>query len=579
MSLILHDSPEILSFKFRNLNEPKDVAELLNVKYGDLIYYLYRLDMRSQYKTFEIPKKNGSFREINAPISPLKILQRKLNQVLVSIYKPRDATHGFVKGKSILTNSKLHIKRKYVLNIDLEDFFGSINFGRVRGLFLNKPYGLPPKIATLIAQLCCFDGKLPQGAPTSPIITNLICARLDRSLTYLAFNHKCIYSRYADDITFSTSINNFPKALARLKTDNKEIELGEDLRSIIESNGFKVNYQKVRLQVRTQRQEVTGLVVNKFPNVKRKFVRQIRSMFHSWEKFGLDSAQTEYESKYSNFFNPFGLYPDFRNVLCGKLEFLGYIKGKGDTSFVSFVNKLNHLDSILAKRFMKFLDDSKELVIPLIYTEGKTDAIHLKAALKALKLGNLHNDVVVEFDGNDKEMGGPELKKLCDTVSKTKANLQPLIFIFDRDDNSVLKDIESEEGKYKNWGNNVYSFAIPIPEHRKDTPEVCIEMYYTDDEIKRKDDLGRRLFFNTEFDQKSGRNKYEADLSCHEMKKIKNSKLSIIDNSVFDSKSVNLALSKYAFAENVMNRKSGFKDFDFTEFSKIFKVIEEIIRK
>ena len=205
MSLVLSDKPEDLRSKFFGLETVKDIASLLDVKYNRLIYCIYRTNPKKRYYSFQINKKNGKFRNISAPSPFIKILQQKLNQVLKAVYNPKPSAHGFVINRSIVTNASKHLSRKYVFNIDLKDFFPSINFGRVRGMFMAKPYNLPEKVSTVLAHLCCFDRQLPQGAPTSPIISNMICGKLDSQLQQLASKYRCTYSRYADDITFSTT--------------------------------------------------------------------------------------------------------------------------------------------------------------------------------------------------------------------------------------------------------------------------------------------------------------------------------------------------------------------------------------
>ena len=178
------------------------VAALLDVTYETLVYYLYELGDR-RYRTFQIAKRRGGTRTIAGPKSGLKAIQRKLAQVLSAIYRPRVSVQGFVPGRSIGTNALLHESSTYILNLDLEDFFPSINFGRVRGLFIAAPYAVPRAVATVMAQICCFQNALPQGAPTSPIIANMISSRMDANLQKLARRHRCLYSRYADDLTFS----------------------------------------------------------------------------------------------------------------------------------------------------------------------------------------------------------------------------------------------------------------------------------------------------------------------------------------------------------------------------------------
>ena len=202
---------EKLSIAFYSLRSPSDVAELLEVKYNDFLYWLYRLPANQRYTPFLIKKRSGSSRLIEAPTRSIKILQQKLNQVLQTVYRPKRCVHGFVEQCSVKTNALCHVRRRYVFNIDIKDFFPSINFGRVRGMFMAKPYNLSPKVATVLAQLCCFNGRLPQGAPTSPTVSNMICAKMDSQLQQLSASHRCTYTRYADDMTFSTSRRSSPQ--------------------------------------------------------------------------------------------------------------------------------------------------------------------------------------------------------------------------------------------------------------------------------------------------------------------------------------------------------------------------------
>ena len=162
-------------------------------------------------------------------------------------------------------NASQHSKRALVLNIDLKDFFSQIHFGRVRGMLMKPPYSIGEEAATTIAQIACLNGKLPQGAPSSPIITNMICAPLDNALMRLAKKTNCIYTRYADDITISTYKKAFDKDVVYYEDD--EIRIGSKLAGILEKHSFCVNPQKVTVREHSKRQEVTGLTVNVFPNM------------------------------------------------------------------------------------------------------------------------------------------------------------------------------------------------------------------------------------------------------------------------------------------------------------------------
>ena len=350
MSLQLSASGEELRRQFFALRIRQDVAELLDVDESLLIYHLYIVPRSRRYTIFRIPKESGGFREITAPATSLKILQQKLNQVLQHVYEPKPSAHGFVPGRSIVTNATMHCGKEWVFNVDLKDFFPSINFGRVRGMLMAIPYELDEAAATVLAQICCFNNALPQGAPTSPIISNMICAKMDSQLQRLAKKHRCFYTRYADDMTFSTNLPIFPYALASVDSTGR-VDVGGELQQIISDNGFEINPSKVRLQRKNRRQEVTGLTTNEKPNVRRKYVRQIRAMFHAWERFDLEAAEKEFRANYDRKHrSPFKDPPLFRQVVKGKIEFLGMVKGKDDPIYLRFLAQLRELAPDLVQR-------------------------------------------------------------------------------------------------------------------------------------------------------------------------------------------------------------------------------------
>jgi RNA-directed DNA polymerase len=303
MSIELSLTKEELRTRFYNLRTFEDLAAILDIPKSKLYYYAFKADLENHYKVFNIPKKSGGTRIICAPSSPIKIIQKKLNQVFQAVYVPKASVHGFTPGRSILSNAKRHLEgkgiKKFVFNVDIKNFFPSITILRVENLLSSKPYNLPHQVSRPIALLCCYQFKLPQGAPTSPIISNMICSKMDTQLRLLAKDNKCVYTRYADDITFSTTLPSFPSALAKFDEETNNLLVGEELNCIIELNGFTINEKKIRLQSKYKRQEITGLTVNKFPNVQRNYVRQIRAMLHAWEKYGLENAQKDYIEKYS----------------------------------------------------------------------------------------------------------------------------------------------------------------------------------------------------------------------------------------------------------------------------------------
>ena len=345
LDLFLYESCEELSTKFQELKSPRDVAQLLQIPYEYLVYYIYRISHDFRYTEFRVPKKSGGYRTIHSPQGSLGIIQRKLSQVLYAVYRPRPSVHGFAASRSIITNAKAHVKKKFVLNVDIKDFFASINFGRVRGIFVANPYKLDEKVATVLAQICCFDNKLPQGAPTSPIISNLICAKMDSELQRFSKQYGLLYTRYADDITLSSNRNELPTSLvSSYEKGLPNVVLGDELRSIIERNGFQINEAKVRLAYKTQRQKVTGLIVNQTVNVSRKYIRNIDGTLHAWERYGLEAATETYRAKYAKKITlPKKELVPFLDSLRGKIEFVGSVRGKDDYLYQKLLQKFNDL--------------------------------------------------------------------------------------------------------------------------------------------------------------------------------------------------------------------------------------------
>jgi RNA-directed DNA polymerase len=198
----------------REATSLQDVATLLQFQAKSLSYIIYKKPVPARYKSFQISKRNGGIREIKAPAPDLRLLQRRLSDLLLNCVeeineskkRKDDLAHGFKRKKSIITNARKHQRRRYVFNVDLEDFFPSINFGRVRGFFIKDAnFLLNAKVATILAQIACHEGVLPQGSPCSPVISNLVGHVLDIHLCKLASANGCTYSRYADDLAFSTS--------------------------------------------------------------------------------------------------------------------------------------------------------------------------------------------------------------------------------------------------------------------------------------------------------------------------------------------------------------------------------------
>lgn len=315
-------------------------CQLLKVDQNKLLSFLYK-KKGSHYVIFSILKKNKTHRTIKAPKRVMKKIQHALLPHLEKFYSPKSSSHGFVKGRNVKTNAQIHARKRYVFNIDLKDFFESIHFGRVRNLFMAHPFNAPHNVATVMAQICCSDGKLAQGAPTSPLISNMICRKLDSQLQALAKSGKCHFTRYADDITFSftSTAKHLPKDIVEISEDGRAMP-GRELEEIIKSNGFIINPEKTRLQHRTQRQMVTGLVVNDMPNVTREFIRLTGSMINALKRYGPELAEARYLEILKG--KNQSLQPrqilrtkdnvgDFYiKVVKGRLNYIQMVRGRGD---------------------------------------------------------------------------------------------------------------------------------------------------------------------------------------------------------------------------------------------------------
>ena len=340
--------------KFMKLVTRQDVAELLGIKDKSLRYFLYGIKTDKMYYEFKIQKKNGGERCINAPDDRLKNIQRKLAHILNCVYEPKSAAHGFVLERNIITNAQRHVKKKYVFNLDLENFFDQVHFGRVRGMLMKPPYGIGAEAALVIAQIACYKGKLPQGAPTSPILTNMVCAPLDTQLIRLAQKYKLHYTRYADDISFSSYREEIPPAIVYV--DYEGVHIGKELREKLEQNSFVPNEKKTRMFDCRKRQEVTGLVVNQFVNIKREYIKKVRAMLFQCRNDKIYQAAERYielgNCKNKQILDLIKNKSDeskeqvidwFKSVLKGKINYIGEVKGKNNKVFLKYATELNKI--------------------------------------------------------------------------------------------------------------------------------------------------------------------------------------------------------------------------------------------
>ena len=297
----------------------------LNVS-ADSFYRVLRTPYEKMYKSFYISKRNGGKRMIEAPIdTDLIHIQKQIQHMLEKNTSKYLSKHAFAykKNKSIVDNAKEHFRNnenKYIIKIDLKDFFNTITLERVLKV-LQKGLGISKKASFIIAKLVTKDGHLPQGACTSPIISNMISKRMDRQLCYFVSKCNGVYSRYSDDIFFSFSNEEYASML--LKDDgNKNITICDEISTIIKSNGFVINTNKIKYLTPEKSQNVCGIVINKRINVRRKLIKDIRIQLHKLEQ----------GDKTINV-----------HRLTGKLSFMRFVRGKEDALTNKYCKKLNEV--------------------------------------------------------------------------------------------------------------------------------------------------------------------------------------------------------------------------------------------
>lgn len=396
-----------------------------------LTYYCNPNNIRGRYHHFSIPKKSGGQRHISAPSRGLSHILYYVNIMLKAVYQPSDYAMGFVEGRSVVDNASRHIGQNYVFNTDLENFFPSIAQPRVWKRFQLVPFNFNQNIASILAGLCCVrekqeDGKftyiLPQGAPTSPLITNAICDKLDRRLSGLARRFGLHYSRYADDITFS-SMHTVYQENGVFRTE---------LKRIIEGQGFHMNIEKTRLQKVGQRQEVTGLTVSNRVNTSSEYVAEIRNLLHIWEKYGYNDA---FKSFYPQYKAKKGHVkqgePMLENVLYGKLQYLKMVKGYKDPVYSALQARYDRLASPVNAEVKQSLDYLRSFTVaefeeiiggPINYCLSKNNNLYGKAMLNG-------KEIAISITGAAKhQLAKSKIitdESLLDSIKPVKYNITP----------------------------------------------------------------------------------------------------------------------------------------------------------
>jgi retron-type reverse transcriptase len=291
------------------LQNRADLMEFFHLTEKELLWLLDarapdpQLRHSRHYIHREIPKKRGGMRVLLVPKAKLKAVQQVINERILGHVRPHAAAHGFCAGRSIVTNARVHQKKEVVLTIDLRDFFPTIGYPRVAGMF--GWMGYPERVARDLALLCTTivpnttRRRLPQGAPTSPAISNLVAINLDKRLSAYAASLGFQYTRYADDLCFSGPRRGVYRLLRFAKR-------------IIRNERFRVNPEKIRIQRPSQRQSVTGIVVNQDLAVPREERRRLRAILHQARKTGLEKQNRRQ-------------HPHFKEYLFGKWGFVNMV--------------------------------------------------------------------------------------------------------------------------------------------------------------------------------------------------------------------------------------------------------------
>jgi RNA-directed DNA polymerase len=544
-----------------------DVSSALGLTTRELTWWVWALREPRRYDEFEIARRSGdSPRTIHAPIKPIKDVQRRLVRLLEPIYDSPVHVHGFVTSRSPITNARRHRRKEWVLRVDLANFFPSINFGRVRGLFRAYPFDFPSDVATLLAAICCHRNQLPQGAPTSPLISNFLCRGMDTRLAELARTERCHYSRYADDLCFSTDRRSFPPALA--SRDPEEAVVGPTLSSIIHDHGFRINEAKTRLTRRTQRQIVTGLVVNEKLNVPRSYVRGLEALLYIWRRYGEDDATAALARSGAHPNWPPGKSPaEFRQVVRGRVQYVGSVKGWTDPVYLRLADELADVDDTF-RRPIRSTPAAPQTVH--VYCEGPSDDIHIAHAFASLRASGAFADVDLVIKAYGDARGQDELLKYTKFL-KVNPQSTPCVCLFDRDSPNIIRQVTIGNSGWKNWGNGVASVVLASPAWRLSDEPLCVEMLYPDEVLRRTDSEGRRIYLRSEFDS-NGLHESRSSFTPHPR-----SGALVREDVIRAEDSASIAMSKMAFAEGVRDGTSPFENVSVEGFVPTFERVRQAV--
>lgn len=301
---------------FNSIEELRESIGVKKIYFYKVLYCNDRL-----YKQISIPKRSGGIRILNVPPIALKEIQRWILDNILYKVQPEPCATGFMPNKSIISNAAPHLKKKYVLKMDIKDFFPSITFYEIRNIFFE--FGYEKSIATALANICTYQNKLPQGAPTSPYLANLVCRNMDKRIFKLCQKHQISYTRYADDITVSGS--------------SKIFWLKNVIEEIIVQYQFSLNNEKTVFLKPGDRKRITGIIVNEKLSVPRSVTRNLRKEIYFLKKFGLDEHLQKIDFE--------GTPEQYISHLYGVASYVKMVELNKGIFFINQLNSVFHKDN------------------------------------------------------------------------------------------------------------------------------------------------------------------------------------------------------------------------------------------
>jgi RNA-directed DNA polymerase len=297
------------------------------------------------YETYSIAKKNGGVRNIEAPQGMLRVLQGSLCKYMQPFYTIHKlpCVHGFVKAidvnhkYGVVSNAMPHLDKPFVLNMDIKNFFDTISAKAIKQALMDTPFLVTDEVSTAIALLCTHQKKLPTGAPTSPLLSNIVFYWVDNALMQLvdevnqfktADEVAVTYTRYADDLTFSGS-----EKLVR--------GMMERIINILQHNGFEVNVKKTRGQTVYGAQWVTGVKVNQKPNISRLYIRKLRAILHNMQTNFVDDAVRKHFKLPAMQQVEVSDVQKMLNSVRSQIGWVGLVRGKTDELYLKLKNNFD----------------------------------------------------------------------------------------------------------------------------------------------------------------------------------------------------------------------------------------------